>query len=120
MIRNFKYLIVFTSAPGVLPEQSTGYCIMITRGRILPVRLRLTYKNQTLRSYLIRHTAQISPCATSVLRCRNFTIDAQAADACHKIFQQWSEAEYHKTIFRKWEQRWRKRVEHQCRYFEKE
>ncbi len=27
MIKNFKYLIVFTSAPGVLPEQNDRYQI---------------------------------------------------------------------------------------------
>ncbi len=27
MIRNFEYLTVFTSAPGVLPEQNDGYQI---------------------------------------------------------------------------------------------
>ncbi len=27
MIRNFEYLIVFTSAPGVLPEQNDRYWI---------------------------------------------------------------------------------------------
>ncbi len=41
MIRNFEYLIVFTSAPGVLPEQNDRY--RIQPGKVNEIK---AYNNQ--------------------------------------------------------------------------